>query len=93
MTGGINSQTGRSDAFFNSMTHKGTPLFPTNVQGINGSVSYDELNTWVNENTPSYRKTFKKYISWMWWPGMTMQGGNRSRIASPHNRSLTKNWS
>ncbi|MBO9154156.1 SusC/RagA family TonB-linked outer membrane protein [Chitinophaga sp. GCM10012297] len=79
ITGGVNSQTGRSDAFFNSMTHKGTPLFPTNVQGINGSVSYDELSTWVNENTLSYRKTFNKVHKLDVVAGMTMQAGKRSR--------------
>ncbi|RPE07966.1 TonB-dependent receptor [Chitinophaga lutea] len=79
VTGGISSMTGRSDAFFNSQTHRGTPLFPTNVLGINGSVSYDELNTWVNENTLSYRKTFNKVHKLDAVAGVTMQGGARSR--------------
>ncbi|MGX5816568.1 SusC/RagA family TonB-linked outer membrane protein [Chitinophaga lutea] len=78
VTGGINTQTGRSDAFFNSMTHKGTPLFPTNVQGINGSVRYDEASTWVNENTLTYRKTFNKVHRFDALGGITMQGGTRN---------------
>ncbi|WP_232826064.1 SusC/RagA family TonB-linked outer membrane protein [Chitinophaga alhagiae] len=77
VTGGINNQVGRSDAFFNSLTRNGTPVIPTNVRGINGSVRYTEANSWVNENTLSYRKTFNKVHKLDAVAGVTMQGGNR----------------
>ncbi|WP_343704688.1 TonB-dependent receptor [Chitinophaga sp.] len=79
VTGGINNQVGRSDAFFSSLTRNGTPVIPTNTRGVNGSVSYTEANSWVNENTLSYRKTFNKVHKLDAVAGVTMQGGNRAR--------------
>lgn len=56
VTGGVNNTAQRNDAFNNSKTRTGNP---GNIYGVNGSVNYYETNSWLNENTLSYDKTFK----------------------------------
>ncbi|KAA8482856.1 TonB-linked SusC/RagA family outer membrane protein [Arcticibacter tournemirensis] len=61
VTGGINSRMLREDAFYNSQTSRGTPLIPTNTRGVFGTIANEEVNTWMNENTLSYKKKFGQH--------------------------------
>jgi len=54
VTGGLNSNMLRNAAFNNTNTSYGNPLLTSN--GANGSVVYNETNSWLNENTLSYNK-------------------------------------
>jgi TonB-linked SusC/RagA family outer membrane protein len=47
----------RGEAFYNSLTPQGSPS-PVNTRGVNGNFSFAENNTWTNENTLTYQKTF-----------------------------------
>ncbi|MBD0833669.1 SusC/RagA family TonB-linked outer membrane protein [Aestuariibaculum sp. TT11] len=58
ITGSYFNRSGRNDQFYNSKTHRGTPIRLNNTNGINGSVSHSEQINWVNENTI----TWKKYV-------------------------------
>ena len=55
ITGGINGTTLRNEQFNNSSTSYGNSLITTN--GPNGSVNYNEANSWLNENTLTYNRT------------------------------------
>ncbi|MGV3504617.1 MAG: SusC/RagA family TonB-linked outer membrane protein [Adhaeribacter sp.] len=56
-----NTRNVRSNRFNNSLTAEGSPRNPTNTRGINGTVSFSEVNTWSNENTLTYNKTLGKH--------------------------------
>ncbi|GAB2779110.1 TonB-dependent receptor [Rhabdobacter roseus] len=56
LTGITNSRINRADRYYNSNTPQGSPLNPNNVRGVNGSVSYGEINVWSSENTLTYHK-------------------------------------
>ncbi len=56
-TGGLNKTTVRRDVFNNSLTQSGGPR-SGNGQGVNGSVTYAELENFLNENTLSYGNKF-----------------------------------
>lgn len=47
----------RGEAFYNSLTPQGSPS-PVNTRGVNGNFSFAENDTWTNENTLTYQKTF-----------------------------------
>lgn len=57
-TGGIRHNNTRWDRFYNSKTSQGSPVNPSNVNGINGLVRYINNNSFSNENTLNYTKTF-----------------------------------
>ncbi|WP_407429324.1 SusC/RagA family TonB-linked outer membrane protein [Arcticibacter sp.] len=73
VTGGINNRMLGENAFYNSQTSKGTPLIPTNTRGVYGIVANEELNTWLNENTLTYKKKFGQHNLDI-VGGFTMQG-------------------
>lgn len=58
ITGGVRKNGYRYDKFFNSKTTKGSPNNPNNLDGINGSTLENNTNSWSNENTLTYTKTF-----------------------------------
>lgn len=60
ITGGVNLRDTRNDQFYNSKTSKGSPYNINNTNGINGLVSYNNINSWSNENTLNYVKVFNK---------------------------------
>lgn len=76
VTGGLDLQLRRSDVFNNSLTQRGSPLRPTNIRGINGSVGYSERSTWLNENTLNWKKKLSKRSNIDALAGFTMQGSN-----------------
>lgn len=58
VTGGINNSINRNEAFNNSKTRFGNPV--TSFNGVNGSISYTEINNLLNENILSWNKRFNK---------------------------------
>ena len=61
----------RTDVFNNSNTRSGSP---TGTNGVNGSISFDEHNTWVNENTLTYNKKLNDRSTLNLVGGCTEQG-------------------
>lgn len=57
VTGGLNSIEQQYDVFNNTKTRSGNP---TNIYGVNGSISYYKTTNWLNENTLSYDKKINK---------------------------------
>ncbi len=71
VSGGITNNMLRTEAFNNSQTSSGNSR---NVNGVNGSIYYTPVNTWLNENTLTYKKTFNKDHVLSVLGGYTMQG-------------------
>lgn len=75
MSGGTTRQIRRSDAFDNSNTRNGNPRTPTGAtRGVNGSVGYSEVNSYLNENTLSWDRAWGKEHRLSVVTGFTMQG-------------------
>ncbi len=74
ITGGISRTQLRSDAFYSLNTVQGNPSSPVGANGPNGSVSYANTNTWVNENTLTYVKQINKDNQINILGGATFQG-------------------
>jgi len=72
-TGSVKTQTRRDQTFYNSLTSRGSSLNPNNTLGVNGSVNYQEFNTWLNENTLTYKKTIKRHHAVEVLGGFTLQ--------------------
>ncbi|HEU4470362.1 MAG TPA: SusC/RagA family TonB-linked outer membrane protein, partial [Flavisolibacter sp.] len=61
VTGGITRTKSRREVFNNSQTRSGSPLTTTGQNnGVNGSLTYNELTSLLNENTLNYRRTLAK---------------------------------
>lgn len=73
ITGGVSNRMIRGDAFYNSLTSKGTPLIPTNTRGSYGIIANEETNNWLNENTLTYKKKIGNH-SFDVLGGFTLQG-------------------
>ncbi|MFD2888482.1 SusC/RagA family TonB-linked outer membrane protein [Chitinophaga cymbidii] len=73
ISGGLNQNIRRNDAFNNSQTRSGNP---NTVYGVNGSIIYYESSTWLNENTLTYDKKFNKNNRINVLGGLTLQGNN-----------------
>ncbi|HEX7367736.1 MAG TPA: TonB-dependent receptor [Pelobium sp.] len=73
ITGGITSSQRRNDRFNNSLTRYGNPVTQGGVKGVNGSVIYNEVDRWLNENTINYKKTFNKVHEFGAVAGVTFQ--------------------
>lgn len=77
VTGGYTSSQRRAEAFFNSRTAGGSPITPLGqANGVNGSLAYFEDKNWVNENTLTYDKIFKKLHKLNIVSGVTLQENN-----------------
>lgn len=72
-TGSIKSQTRRNESFYNSNTSRGSSNNPNNTLGVNGAIDYQEFNTWLNENTLTYKKIIKRHHALDVLGGFTMQ--------------------
>jgi TonB-linked SusC/RagA family outer membrane protein len=71
VTGGINKNSQRNDAFNNSKTRSGNP---SSAYGVNGSILYYETTNWLNENTLTFDKRFNSDHKINAVAGLTMQG-------------------
>lgn len=79
VSGGVTRSMRRADAFDNSMTRSGNPLTPQGkANGVNGSVSFLEINNYLNENTLSYNKKFNGGHNLAVVSGFTIQGRSSS---------------
>lgn len=58
VTGGIFHENVRWERFYNSKTSQGSPHNPGNNNGVNGLVRYFGNNSYSNENTLTFNKTF-----------------------------------
>ncbi|HEY0666835.1 MAG TPA: TonB-dependent receptor [Sphingobacteriaceae bacterium] len=59
-TGAVRSYKSDLNRFYNSKTPQGSPLNRSSNRGVNGSFRYAESSTWSNENTLTYKNTFKR---------------------------------
>jgi TonB-linked SusC/RagA family outer membrane protein len=76
VSGGIETLVRKDMSFYNSLTSRGTPLFPNNTRGQFGSVNYRERSTWLNENTLTWTKAFDGRNRLEVLGGFTLQGVN-----------------
>jgi TonB-linked SusC/RagA family outer membrane protein len=83
VTGGINNNILRQEVFNNSKTQYGNPV--TTANGVNGSLTYNELNTWLNENILSWNKKFNKNHALNLVGVFSMQSGKSSSFGSSAN--------
>lgn len=83
ITGGINSNTLRTEIFNNSKTQSGNPVTSTN--GVNGSILYNEVNSWVNENILTYTKRIRKDHSLTLVGVASVQGGKNAFYGTSAN--------
>lgn len=72
VTAGYNMINNTSELFNNSLTRTGNPQ-SAQYQGVNGSIMNSSLNSWVNENTLSYRRKFNKVHGVNFLVGYTQQ--------------------
>src|SRR5690606_2592462 len=70
--GGATLRNYINETFYISLTRRGAPRV-NNVNGVNGSITHSERSSWVNENTLTYKKTFKRYHKISLLGGFTMQ--------------------
>lgn len=67
--GSIYNRTFRETGFYGSDTSRGSLLLSGNTKGVNGTVNFRELKTWLNENTLTYKKkidihSFDALLGW-----------------------------
>ena len=74
LSGGVNRNELRYDIFDNSNTRSANPVGALGQNGVNGSITYTQLNNYVNENTLTYNKTFKGGHHLNVLGGFTLQG-------------------
>lgn len=83
VTGGINTNLVRQEVFNNSRTQYGNPV--TSANGVNGSLTYSESNTWINENILSWNKKLSKTQTLNLVGVFSMQSGKSSFFGSSAN--------
>jgi TonB-linked SusC/RagA family outer membrane protein len=76
VTGGINRNMQRNDAFNNTKTRSGNV---NSAYGVNGSIYYYETTNWLNENTLTFDKRFNSNHKINAVVGVTVQG-NRNEF-------------
>lgn len=76
VTGGVTNNLLRTETFNNSMTQSGNIR---NSDGVNGSIYNIPITTFLNENTLTYKKAFKKGHSLTILGGYTVQTNKSSR--------------
>ena len=76
IAGGVTRNTVRTEGFFNSKTSRGSVY---NTFGVNGYIYTAPTNSWLNENTLTYKKALKGGHNLTVLAGYTMQALNSSR--------------
>lgn len=74
--GGIDRRSIKDQLFYNSQTYRGSTVRPNNPAGVNGSVGFQERNTWSNENTITWNKAINKRNRVEVLGGMSLQSIN-----------------
>jgi len=86
VTGGLTKTKRRNETFNNSQTPTGSPLTKSGADnGVNGSLIYNEITNWVNENTLSFNRRFNKSSLVDAVVGFTMSGTNASSYGASAN--------
>ncbi len=73
ITGSVNSRSGRTEAFYNSKTPRGTTRSAFNTKGVNAGIGFNESLTLSNENTLTYTKVFNKVHKFTALGGFSLQ--------------------
>ncbi|WP_353139679.1 SusC/RagA family TonB-linked outer membrane protein, partial [Pseudopedobacter sp.] len=76
--GGMTIRNMDNETFYNTLTRRGA-IKVNNPNGVNGLVSNAEQSSWVNENTLTDRKTFRRIHKLTLLGGFTMQAYNYKR--------------
>lgn len=83
ITAGINTSTIQNNQFNDTFTVYGNPrTLQGSVNGINGSVIFNESTTWINENTLTYNLKIKKDHQFTLLGGFTQSENKSSRHGS-----------
>lgn len=77
--GGLYNRTWRETGFYNSETSKGSSEMASNTKGVNGTVDFRQMSSWMNENTLTYKKTFDKKHKLEALVGWTIQGDDERK--------------
>jgi TonB-linked outer membrane protein, SusC/RagA family len=86
ISGGITKTKGRREQFNNTQTPLGSPLTKSGKDnGVSGSVIFNELTSWVNENTLTFDKKLGKAHHINALAGFTLQGTNLSSYGAAAN--------
>ncbi|MGN6164487.1 MAG: SusC/RagA family TonB-linked outer membrane protein [Flavisolibacter sp.] len=86
VTGGLTKTKIRNEVFNNTQTPTGSPLTKAGADnGVNGSLIYNEITNWVNENTLSYSKQVSRASLINTVIGFTMSGTNASSYGASAN--------
>lgn len=73
VTGGYTINKRRREEFNGTETYTGYPGSPSG-KGINGAIYWTDMTSWLNENTLTYTKRFKRKHNFQFLAGFTMQG-------------------
>ena len=89
VSGGINTRMIESISFNDTLTSSGNPKATFN-RGVNGSVSYANNNSWLNENTLTYDKRFNNNNKLNLLAGVTAQSFPNSRYSLTNSQLPTQ---
>ncbi len=78
--GGINRRAMQENSFYNSLTSRGSAFSSGNTKGVNGAVRFSNYQSWINENTLTYRPKVKKGHKLTALMGWTIQGDQIRRF-------------
>jgi TonB-linked SusC/RagA family outer membrane protein len=86
VTGGLTKTKRRDETFNNTQTPTGSPLTKAGADnGVNGSLIYNEITSWVNENTLTFNRQITKASFLNTVVGFTMSGTNASSYGASAN--------
>ena len=75
VSGGITRELTKLNSFDGSNTRAGSPITPQGqANGVSGSIAFNEVNNYLNENTVTYNKKYGKYHQLNAVAGFTIQG-------------------
>lgn len=83
ISGGINRTIGQNNQFNDSLTVYGSKhTLIGSLVGVNGSVTFNQSSTWINENTLTYNKRFGTNHNLTLLGGFSGSGNNSSTYGS-----------
>ena len=86
ITGGITKTKARNETFNNTQTPLGSPLTKAGADnGVSGSLIFNEITSWVNENTLTYSKQLGESHQLNAVAGFTMSGTKTSSYGASAN--------
>lgn len=92
LTGGLTKTQGKREEFDNTQTPRGSPLTKTGKDnGVSGSVIYNNLTSWVTENTLTFDRMLSKASKLNVLTGFTMQGTRISSYGAAANHIPNEN--